>query len=446
MIHAAVSRLRCERGQTSAEYIGLILVVVAIIGAIAFSGVGATITQRIQDAICQIGGGSCDDEQRAADEPCVTSTSSREANLNVQIVAVDIEQGGSYLREDRWDGSQRTTVFTISDSASLAGALRAGVKGKVGNVGFDATAEAAAGGRLTGAVQYTVPTGAADEIEQALRRQGGIGQLLRDGAESGLAGPLIDAALDKILGEDEPDLPATSAQFVAVEAIGEIGGEIGAEAGPLGGADLQAVIEAAGGARRITSGPDEGDLEIYIQLDGSAAGSLSLATLGPAVSGDTSAVAVLTLREGRTPTRLQVTASAGYEGSISLAERLDGADLDQVAAVLERAAVAGSSGGGRSLEFGASLDLADAESLAAARALLIQGAAGVPRVVALFDEHGTLTLQAAETSGSEFEAELNVGLGLNLGAGGEESSSDSETTSALIRRPGSPGFAIRDCG
>jgi len=38
---------RSERGQAAAEYLGVILVVAAIIAAIAASGLGATITREI---------------------------------------------------------------------------------------------------------------------------------------------------------------------------------------------------------------------------------------------------------------------------------------------------------------------------------------------------------------------------------------------------------------
>ena len=63
MDRSPAPQLRSERGQTSAEYIGIVLVVVALIGAIAASGVGGAITQGINGAICSIGT-SC--EQRAA--------------------------------------------------------------------------------------------------------------------------------------------------------------------------------------------------------------------------------------------------------------------------------------------------------------------------------------------------------------------------------------------
>jgi hypothetical protein len=65
VLSRSASRVRCERGQTSAEYLGLVLVVVAIIAAIATTGIGGTIAHGIQQAICSIGGTSCGDGPRS---------------------------------------------------------------------------------------------------------------------------------------------------------------------------------------------------------------------------------------------------------------------------------------------------------------------------------------------------------------------------------------------
>ncbi|RPK52974.1 hypothetical protein EES39_00435 [Streptomyces sp. ADI92-24] len=50
---------RRDRGQSSLEYLGLVMVVVAIVGALLLSGVGGQITGRIQAAICSLTGTSC---------------------------------------------------------------------------------------------------------------------------------------------------------------------------------------------------------------------------------------------------------------------------------------------------------------------------------------------------------------------------------------------------
>jgi hypothetical protein len=44
-------RFADERGQTAAEYIGIIIVIAGIIGAIAVSGIGSTITSGISEVI-----------------------------------------------------------------------------------------------------------------------------------------------------------------------------------------------------------------------------------------------------------------------------------------------------------------------------------------------------------------------------------------------------------
>ncbi|MEW2171044.1 hypothetical protein AB0935_13990 [Streptomyces sp. NPDC007027] len=60
--NTAVSALqkRCaakDRGQTAFEYLGIILVVVAIIGAIVATGIGGAISERISSLVDQITAG-----------------------------------------------------------------------------------------------------------------------------------------------------------------------------------------------------------------------------------------------------------------------------------------------------------------------------------------------------------------------------------------------------
>ena len=49
-------RLGAEEGQTAAENIGIILVVVAVIAAVKATGIGDTITREIDDAIDSVKG------------------------------------------------------------------------------------------------------------------------------------------------------------------------------------------------------------------------------------------------------------------------------------------------------------------------------------------------------------------------------------------------------
>jgi hypothetical protein len=56
LIRRTRERLEAEDGQTAAEYIGIILVVVAIIAAIVQTGIAHTITRKIDEAIGGVSG------------------------------------------------------------------------------------------------------------------------------------------------------------------------------------------------------------------------------------------------------------------------------------------------------------------------------------------------------------------------------------------------------
>src|SRR3954468_17869347 len=52
--------LRGQRGQTAAEYMGVLLLVGAIVAAVVTAGVPGRIAKEINAIVCQIAGGKCD--------------------------------------------------------------------------------------------------------------------------------------------------------------------------------------------------------------------------------------------------------------------------------------------------------------------------------------------------------------------------------------------------
>jgi hypothetical protein len=56
VIRRTRERLEAEDGQTAAEYIGIILVIAAIISAVLVTGIGSTITRKIEEAINGVSG------------------------------------------------------------------------------------------------------------------------------------------------------------------------------------------------------------------------------------------------------------------------------------------------------------------------------------------------------------------------------------------------------
>ncbi|MEU4180827.1 alpha/beta hydrolase [Streptomyces sp. NPDC026589] len=56
---ARMMKLRRDAGQTALEYLGLVLVVVALVGGLTATGTGRQLTAEIRSAICELTGGSC---------------------------------------------------------------------------------------------------------------------------------------------------------------------------------------------------------------------------------------------------------------------------------------------------------------------------------------------------------------------------------------------------
>ena len=71
--------MRGERGQTSAEYLGALLVVSVVIAAFATTEVGASIRTAMSVQVCRIGGGT----------GCGTATSSSPDSLAHQAAVLD---------------------------------------------------------------------------------------------------------------------------------------------------------------------------------------------------------------------------------------------------------------------------------------------------------------------------------------------------------------------
>jgi Flp pilus assembly pilin Flp len=53
-LHGVRERLRDESGQTAAEYMGVIVLIAAILAAIGVSGIASTLTGFIEDAIDKV--------------------------------------------------------------------------------------------------------------------------------------------------------------------------------------------------------------------------------------------------------------------------------------------------------------------------------------------------------------------------------------------------------
>lgn len=448
--------MRSQRGQTSAEYMGILLIVATIIGALFVSGIGDRITQGVETAICRIVGGDCEQQTRAAaPERCLQGRTTNSSSANVLIAVVRVDKDSTLIREDYSDGTSR---FTILDNSEVAGEVFAGVKGKVANYGLDYSASADAGLKLAGARVFELPDpAAADAFQEKVQAAGGFDGILRDVAAVNDKIPLIgvdnplggvdDWALDQLGVDDNEDLPTPTETYVEagvfLEGKAEAGGGVG-----IADAQIKGLIKGAGVVKVTTSGANEGDVEVSFELEAEAAASLTAATLGPGANGKGKVTATLKLdaQNGYRPDELEMKASAGYTGSFNSELDLKGDDLAEISKALEKVALSGNAGEGQGIEFGAKLDLDDPQNLAAALGVLGQASnpAAVAALGARFDEAGELSLDTYNLSQEETEGEIKVGLGIGGGAGGSSSTESQSGRSGSVRAPGGT-FQPRVC-
>ncbi|MCM2413669.1 hypothetical protein [Streptomyces sp. RKAG290] len=155
---------RGDRGATAFEYLGTILVVVALIGGMAVAGLGGQISHRIHCLVASIGGGSggCDSgkggeaggDPNAEFEPitCATVTKSgtQGGKFGVSFETLGIEFGGEFGFEEttskaktdvnkdgKIDDKDEQVSLTFTDAGSVKGTEKPKARVKIGDVGKD---------------------------------------------------------------------------------------------------------------------------------------------------------------------------------------------------------------------------------------------------------------------------------------------------------------------
>ena len=177
--------------------------------------------------------------------------------MAVTVAIVKVGEENTLIKQVYADGR---TVFTLIENGSVAAELIAGAKARAGNVGFDATASASAGGQLEGARTYTfTDPEEAKKFEDMVREHGSFGQVLRNAAEGWDPLGVKDWTLDHVFGDDVDmeDLPEPDSTYLGVDAFitGEaaaIGNVILADAG------ASALLKYSGGARAVHERPAGG--------------------------------------------------------------------------------------------------------------------------------------------------------------------------------------------
>lgn len=159
-------RPRADHGQSTVEYLALVLVAVALLAAgtagLHATGLADALVAQIRIALCRAGGDDC----RTAPEPCVVASTTTLDDVTLRVAILRLRGGRTLLRERRSDGSERVTL--VSRGGGGAG-LGLGADIGVGTWVL--------GGRLDGTVElrggrgrvWTLPSHAqADALVRAL--------------------------------------------------------------------------------------------------------------------------------------------------------------------------------------------------------------------------------------------------------------------------------------
>ncbi len=102
-------RMRAQRGQASIEYVGAVLLVAAVLwGAFTVldgEAIAGAVVRQVQRALCVVSGGDCEADR----QPCVTSSSSTDDEIHVNLLLVRVGRHELELIEHRSDGTVAVT-------------------------------------------------------------------------------------------------------------------------------------------------------------------------------------------------------------------------------------------------------------------------------------------------------------------------------------------------
>ena len=245
------SLTRGTRGQTSAEYLGALLLVVAIVTVIVTTGAGSSIRDGIRCAVTEIAGGTCEGAQTGPDgEPliseCVRNSSQRGIAGSVRIAAFDIGGGVDGIKEVRADGTVKVTI-----KGNAKAGLNWGVD--VGIKAGDTEAGVGAGGRA--GVTASVARGWVFENE------GDADHFISDVKKK--VGAMLNPLPNFPGTKDDADIKLPPHDESTIQG----GLELRSKAGATGVETLERNISAALGrtVNTNTGTPDEGDKTYYFE-------------------------------------------------------------------------------------------------------------------------------------------------------------------------------------
>src|SRR3954447_12347305 len=117
--------MRAQDGQGTIEYLAVVLLVAAVMGAAAalvvVTGLGERVTAAMRRALCVVTGEACDEARRIAVAPCVRSSREHADGGDMQVLVARIGGRDVELRERLSDAAIAVTLVDDKHGSVDAG-------------------------------------------------------------------------------------------------------------------------------------------------------------------------------------------------------------------------------------------------------------------------------------------------------------------------------------
>ncbi len=433
-----------ESGQAMVEFGGVLVVIAVIIAVVAVSSVPGEIAHGLEcnvKKVLQLGGCTSGAQSNPYKVVCRVSTSTNSAQLDMKVAFVRVSDNDTLVKMTYSDGSS-SYLLTHAGMAQAEAAI--GGEFEVGSFGGSAEASAAAGGQLAGAQEwdFKAPKEAA-AFEKKVQGHGGWNTIAHDLVDGALPPGLSNLAgwgLNALGMHDDSGLPNPTQRYVKG---GFVGGVKAGVQGGVGGASaaLDAELKAALGARVTLSGPDEGQTQVYLQLDGKATANLTGELFGPdsvkatgGAGGIGQAVATVTVSPSGQPLNVTITAWGGY--TLNGGAKLSGANAQELENALKKASLKTSSGSGPGLQWTGTIDLKQHPGDVSDLLGTLNGGAALAQLIQDFNQDGTQEVQPFALKRSEGGGGAEGDFGVGLGAEGNSTNTTQTYTPGLVKPPG----------
>ena len=459
--------MRDQRGQSTPEYVAVVLGVTAVLTAIAVldvANVARSMSGAVRSAICSIlpvdcpagagsGGSAAPANPYLPTQPCIRASSSRRVGAKITAFSVGVEGEIEGRRELRSDG---TVEVTLRGTGAVGGKIAGGAKAELGTgdvvAGNGRYAEASLMGEASGARSYVFPNQAAANEFISNVKKWAVENAASVGIRSapGGLGPVADFIYRHAIADHE-DLDFPDAEETYFKGGIRLQGKAGVT-NPTSYAGVEGALSAGLGGK---VNHRTGDVTVFYEVSLAGDGKGGLNVFGGASLGGTGkAVVALTFDASGRPKSLKLTGTAQGRGEVPDFVA-NWKNLDDISDGLKSAALDVADAGTRTWELEGTLDLQrDPRTRDVALGWLVDHLKGPTspdfiassiRLAGELDRNGVITLKEYEGDVSGIQGELAAAKGVTFEIGGGYTHEEASLVSGRYREPGLGFVDIPNC-